>query len=117
MQTETSRLTSGTETVKAVSQFGEIEYMNRAVFEQHFEGLGWHLEGAAGVETPANDTPVKHTTWVKSSEVNLMGCYVGDEHQGRCSCGWSTDKTSSTFMVNQWRTEHEQAAMPALAGA
>src|ERR1041384_3362809 len=49
MQTTTSRPTSGTNPiVKVISQFGEIEYMRRTVFTEHYEGLGWYIAGDDG---------------------------------------------------------------------
>jgi hypothetical protein len=41
-----------------------------------------------------------------------MGCYTGNDNStAEClGCGWVSDSTSSSFMVNRWAAEHEQTA-------
>lgn len=100
--------------VTITNDHGDIEHMRKSLFAEHFEGLGWWITATPAPKTPAPAAaPIVHNTSVRSTPVDDYS--FASNNTGTCPCGWTSPTTTSSFMVNAWRTEHELAANTAAA--
>jgi hypothetical protein len=86
--------------VTVTNDVGAIAAMRRSVFEEHYQSFGWWI---------TEKTPVqRHRVNIDSREIYFMGEGTGNyNNRAVCTCGWNSQQTTSSTIVNTWAAEHE----------